>query len=724
MIGEYHFSRYPAAFWDEELRKIRAGGVGIVATYVFWNHVEEDEGVFDWSDSRSLRRFVELCGRVGLEAIVRIGPFAHGEVRNGGLPDWLYGQPFAVRSNDERYLAYVRRLYGEIAAQLDGLLFKDGGPVIGIQLENEYMHAGAPWETTFRQGTEWVPRGFDGAAHMKILKAMALEVGLDVPLYTCTGWLNSPVVEGEMLPMQGGYAFTPWSPDPNYRQPPTREFLFRNRHLQPVLNGAATYDAARYPYACCEIGGGIQDTYYHRNIVPPESVEALALMNLAGGANLLGYYMYHGGTNPVGKHSYLNEFTVPRLSYDFQAPLREFGQFALSYRALRLLHLFLADFGGLLAPMTVALPADAALIAPEDTTRLRFGARCRDGAGFLFLNNYQDHVEMQDIRDIRFELKLPGTTIRFPQAHTLTLEKHVSAILPFGLLLDGVRLQYASVQLLAKLDDAEAVDYVCFAPRGMRSEYAFDPATYRSLDVAGGEVSAAEGQTLVTVRPGTGCQITLTNGAGKTIRILTLTRGQAERLVKVQLWGRERLVISDANIVRNDDALALYLTDEAETSLQIYPPPESAPGLRAEGSDGVFGRYRVGTHEKHLHYTVELVDAASATVTVLPEVFDGVHEVYLRVHYVGDVGSLYLDGKLVADNFNNGTPWEIGLRRFLKEAGQTELLLKVTPLRSRDNAPRLIATGMAFRLDSLGEGLAAIHDISVVPEYKLTVPTP
>ena len=114
--------------------------------------------------------FVMLCGRLGLQAIVRVGPFAHGECRNGGIPDWLYGRPFAVRSNDERYLAYVRRLYGEIAQQIDGLLFKDGGPVIGIQLENEYMHAGAPWEVTFRQGTEYVPAGMDGAEHIMILK--------------------------------------------------------------------------------------------------------------------------------------------------------------------------------------------------------------------------------------------------------------------------------------------------------------------------------------------------------------------------------------------------------------------------------------------------------------------------------------------------------------------------------------------------------------------------
>ncbi|HEX2621035.1 MAG TPA: beta-galactosidase, partial [Phototrophicaceae bacterium] len=137
VMGEFHFSRYSEAFWEEELLKMKAGGIDIVATYVFWNHIEEDEGVFDWSGNRNLRRFVELCDRHQLQVIVRIGPFDHGECRNGGFPDWLYGRPFPLRSNDPRYLAYVERLYGEIAKQLVGLFFKDAGPIIGIQLDNE-----------------------------------------------------------------------------------------------------------------------------------------------------------------------------------------------------------------------------------------------------------------------------------------------------------------------------------------------------------------------------------------------------------------------------------------------------------------------------------------------------------------------------------------------------------------------------------------------------------
>lgn len=75
-----------------------------------------------------------------MNVIVRIGPFGHGEIRNGALPDWLFAKPLEVRSNDENYLFYAKRLYEEIAKQLEGLYYKDGGPIIGTQIENEHQH--------------------------------------------------------------------------------------------------------------------------------------------------------------------------------------------------------------------------------------------------------------------------------------------------------------------------------------------------------------------------------------------------------------------------------------------------------------------------------------------------------------------------------------------------------------------------------------------------------
>lgn len=134
--------------WEDELIKMKMGGVNIVATYVFWIHHEEEEGKFDFTGCRNLGKFIRLCRKHGLYVILRVGPFDHGEVRNGGFPDWLYGKPFEVRKLNEGFLDCVRKLYTQVAVQVEGMFFKDGGPIIGVQIDNEYMHSSAPWEMT------------------------------------------------------------------------------------------------------------------------------------------------------------------------------------------------------------------------------------------------------------------------------------------------------------------------------------------------------------------------------------------------------------------------------------------------------------------------------------------------------------------------------------------------------------------------------------------------
>jgi beta-galactosidase len=89
VMGEFQSSRYPEADWEPEILKMKAGGIQIISTYIFWIHHEEVEGQFDWTGQRNLRRFIELCATHGMYVWIRIGPWDHGEVRNGGLPDWV-----------------------------------------------------------------------------------------------------------------------------------------------------------------------------------------------------------------------------------------------------------------------------------------------------------------------------------------------------------------------------------------------------------------------------------------------------------------------------------------------------------------------------------------------------------------------------------------------------------------------------------------------------------
>lgn len=730
VMGEFHFSRFPRQYWADELRKMQAGGINIVSTYIFWVQVEEEEGIFDWLGNADVRAFVEACQSVGLEVLLRIGPFVHAEIRNGGFPDWLYGRAVRVRSNDERYLFYVKRFFAEVAKQVSGLLFQDGGPIIGIQIENEYMHAGAPWEVTFRQGSEWVPGGADGVAHLEALKDLALEVGLRAPIYTCTAWgEGTPVPEHGFLPMQGGYAFRPWNPDPAYRQEPTREFLFRDCQRQPIADGTAIYDATRYPYAQGELGGGIQITYHHRPMVPPESVQAHAIVSLGGGANWLGYYMYHGGSTPVGKHSYLNEFTVPRISYDFQAPLREFGQPGASYHHLRALHLFLEAFGETLAPMAVVLPAGADQITLEDTERLRYAARHKDGAGFLFLNNYQDHVAMRDHEEIRLCLELPDESLVFPQAQGLTLRKGVSAILPFNMRLEGgVLLKYATAQPLTLLRTPEQTIYVFFTPEGMHTELAFDCATYQAIEVVGG--SCQEDETLghVSVEPGLNCSVQITGTDGTLMQVLVLTQDWAHACWKTHISGQERLILSDVLVLVEENRLELSWRGEASASLAIYPPLDAgispAKGTLSATVDGFFTRYTLTVPKSKLNLSIQQLSADCFAVQIPATLLDEQQDAFLCIDYVGDMGHAYLDGRLVSDHFSHGSPWEIGLKRFVAPERDQELIIRLSPLRPDTAARRYFPTGMAFRPIEDGTALLTVNSITLVPEYHVTLALP
>ena len=188
VMGEFHFARYPEKYWREELLKMKAGGIQVVATYIFWIHHEEIEGQFDWSGQRDLRKFVELCRDNGLYVYLRIGPWDHGEARNGGFPDWLVQKKIPLRRNDPEYLRYVFRFDSQIGNQIKGMLWQDGGPIIGVQLENEYGQTGPG----------------AGAEHISEFKRLAIAAGIDPPLFSVTGWPGHDYPAHEVIPFFGG----------------------------------------------------------------------------------------------------------------------------------------------------------------------------------------------------------------------------------------------------------------------------------------------------------------------------------------------------------------------------------------------------------------------------------------------------------------------------------------------------------------------------------------
>lgn len=385
-MGEFHYSRYPRSQWRQEIRKMKACGVEIVATYVFWIHHEAQEGTFDFSGQRDVGEFLRICGEEGVYVWFRIGPWCHGECRHGGFPAWLMQKQHPIRCNDPQYLALVQRLWTALFQEAKAALHKHGGPVVGIQIENEFGHCG----------------GEGGDDHINTLYAMAREIGFDVPYYTATGWGGAYI--GKLLPVMGCYCDAPW--DRRLEPlPPSPNYIFSHERNDVDVGSDfrrgehVTFDEDAYPFLLAEMGGGINSTFHRRPTAAPADAGAMALTKLGSGANLIGYYMYHAGTNPGPELNETRESgswcETPTLNYLPRSPIGEYGQITPLAKETKLLAMFTRDFGELLAPMPAVIPPDNAA-RPADAEHLRYAWRKAGDTGFLFLNNHQRSMALPD----------------------------------------------------------------------------------------------------------------------------------------------------------------------------------------------------------------------------------------------------------------------------------------------------------------------------------------
>lgn len=707
-MGEMHYSRIPREQWEEQILKLKAGGINVLATYVFWALHEPHEGDCRWDGNLDLHHFLELCRKHGMWTIVRIGPFCHGEMRSGSIPDWLYGRTFQIRTNDEEYLKYVSRHWDNVARQLEGEYYQDGGTVIGIQLENELQHSASPWAFNYpQQPLEYTVADYDvdnthigvqqadkpmqaadmGEKHMATLKALAESKGIKAPLLTATGWGYAAVMPNECIPVTSCYPYNWW--DSELR--PSKFYLFKDMTVEPDYS-PVRYNPSDYPSFSAEIGIGNQHVYWRR-VTPAEgSPEALVVRALGSGSNGVGYYMYQGGTTPRNDVNFQSDHPMglPWMSYDFKAPLAEFGFTRMSYHQLKLLHLFTEDFGDVLAPMGTVLPEGSDRIDPTDAEVLRYAVRKKGDSGFVFLDNFQDHAKRHDL-DVSISVKTGGGEIRFPQSGNLTVREDVSAVLPFNLDMDGALLKSATAQPLAIISDGGQKHYFFFAPEGMATEYVFDGKTVR-------------GKAVLKPVAGRNSTVRIVTAKGKTVLLTTLTRQEALQAYKVKHDGRERLVITGADLMQDGGSIRLQQTSATITAYVF----SAGKGFRT---------YEFANPEADVRPVITTSGNRRLMVNLEPGAFEGVSDLYLMVDYTGDTMQAFIDGNMVSDNFFDGTPWRISLKRFRESlAAGKGIYFYMTAL--HPDAPFLGDLDCRDSLDFSQGNIARFNSVKIVPEYK------
>lgn len=718
IAGECHYARVHESQWEDTILKMKMCGINIVSTYVFWIHHEEQEGVFRFDGSRNLRKFVELCKKHGMYVIVRIGPFDHGEVRNGGLLDWLYGKPFEVRSLDERFLAYVKRLYHQLGMQLQGLYFKDGGPIIGTQLDNEYMHSAAPWEITTGVANEWTPGGSEGPKYLHALKRLAQEEGILTPFYTSTGWGGAAMDASEMMPLWGGYAFWPWIfYDYRGEHPATPEYIYRDNHnneIPKTYNFEPEYEPESMPYACCEMGGGMSCYYYYRFQLPYESVDAMANIKMAGGCNFLGYYMFRGGSNPKGeKTPFLNECQCPKISYDYQAAIGEYGQLRPSFYRLKALHTFASNYSDFLCRLVTVLPEGAEDIKPEDIETLRYSVRTDGKSGFVFLNNYQDHVTCKDKEGERICLETKDGKIEISE---ISLAAGEEAILPFGLDVEGIRLVYAKAQPLSIVRENGKTVYFFFVPDGMNAEYVWDGKTVNALN--GRETQEED----IRIVPEKGKMSSYTiSGKYGDVEIVTLTREQSLQFYEIQREGKKTIVLCNVPFMYDGEKIHLENAEEKSTvKLMMYPEAE----LKYTGEntniskvqEGIFKGIQFSEHIPSEELKIQKCGPYRYTFHI-PENYEEYKDARIQISYTGDIGYVFIDGDMVSDNFCNEAVWEIGLKEVWKPEMGKEFTLLITPRKEEQSVD--VSSTMAGRKEMLKKAVGEVKSVKIQPVKEI-----
>ncbi|MEV4423785.1 beta-galactosidase family protein [Streptomyces sp. R-07] len=297
LSGGLHYFRVHPGQWQDRLRKARLMGLNTVETYVPWNLHQPRPDRFVLDGGLDLPRFLELAAAEGLYVLLRPGPYICAEWEGGGLPSWLLTEPdIRLRSRDPRFLAAVDDFFDRLLTPLRPYLASQGGPVLAVQVENEYGAYG------------------DDTAYLEHIADSLRRCGVDVPLFTC----DQPVdLERGALP--GVLA--------------TANFGSRSAHHLTALRA----QRPEGPLMTTEFWIGWFDRWGARHVVRDPDDAARELDEaLATGASV-NLYMFHGGTNfgftngANDKHTYRPTVT----SYDYDAPLDEAGDPTPKYTAFR-----------------------------------------------------------------------------------------------------------------------------------------------------------------------------------------------------------------------------------------------------------------------------------------------------------------------------------------------------------------------------------------------------
>ncbi len=443
MGGEMHYFRTPRDCWEERLKQMEEAGGNLVTTYIPWNWHEEKEGELNWKGDRDVNYFLQLCKKYNQYVIIKPGPYICAEWDFGGFPDWILGKDVPIRVPEEKYLKLVEKWYKDVSKIIIPNMITREGTIVLVQVENEYGHI---LRYTDAVESEEVAKGY----LMTLLKYVRAS-GIDVPAFTNDGsFIHGTEINDARTYYPNIPWFWKWEFDPFEL---TIEENIEEQGDKPLM------------ILEIETGWFAENT---RDFFKVETgvMEGIMKSVYMYGSSISNLYMLVGGTTYGGWISRGDRGGIGNCNtYDFDAPIREWGLVGEKYNTMRLFNYFVFNFtdillNGILKNDEVKVISGAEQIyrlysdrvenpaSFENTNaKIKVMLRRTDKESVLYFRNLDE-----DDKELRFSLssKLLNKEISLPSAK-LFVSSHKSLLLPVDFnISDNLQMVYATSELIAR----------------------------------------------------------------------------------------------------------------------------------------------------------------------------------------------------------------------------------------------------------------------------------
>jgi len=530
--GEMHYFRIPSSQWSDRLLKLKRAFLNSLGAYMAWNWHEQKEGKFYFKGDRNLERWIQLAEDLGLYIIARPGPYICSEWDFGGFPNWLITKDCEMRSLEPNFIKYCAKWLNKVDAIIKPHLITKGGTVFMYQVENEFQVGDLPY-------------------HLK-LKEIAEKDGIDVPIVTN---VNARIRGSKIIETIDPYLRS-WDICGPMKE--TNELL-RTQPDKPPFGmevGCLQY---------CKFGEPLPFT---GGYAPPERDEVYLKSLIAAGISGFNYYMYHGGTNP----GYWTGRGIT-TTYDFDAPIREWGELNKRYYISRRLGGFLECFG---EKLLETLPVED--YCEVSDKEVKAFARKDKNVAFIFLANLYS-------RDTDFKIFLKhsgGKTLEIPRHGDYKLSEYSMSILPINVKLsDNLTLFYSTSQVFYFIDNGEEKILILYEKSGFQGETVLELRN-REVKISG-KVNyewTEEGRLCLNYIHREEPEFILIKGKDL-IRVVIVTTNQAAHTWIVDYKGKVLPIISNIYFLREwkeeKEKLTLHTEIKGEEAVRVRVPGLPSP---------------------------------------------------------------------------------------------------------------------------------------------------